>query len=166
MIRYRLLCDEGHDFDAWFRNSDDFEQQKTHMLISCPLCSSTAIDRGLMAPAIAKAKYHEEEKVATSTDISTNAQASPKNKEDANIPAALPNLQMEHIISLMRDFKKTVIENAVDVGEKFAEEARKIHYGDTDPYGIYGKATTQEVMELAEDGIDILPLPILPEERN
>ena len=141
MIRYALNCSEGHDFEGWFANSDAFESQQAGHGVGCPVCGSTAVSKALMAPAVATARRRESLRVA------------------ANVP--------EHeTIAMLRKLRKHVTENADYVGNKFAAEARRIHYNEAEKRGIYGEATSEEVRALVEDEIEFHPLPTLPEEHN
>ncbi|WP_104664399.1 DUF1178 family protein [Ensifer adhaerens] len=142
MIRYTLSCDNGHDFEGWFSSSDDFDRQVERKLVSCPACNSTTVAKQLMAPSVATARKKE----ATRAVIMDQAQ--------------------RETIAKIRELVKTVRENAEDVGERFPEEARKIHYGEAEERGLIGKATAEEAVALLEEGIAVAPLPILPDEVN
>lgn len=141
MIRFSLNCENDHDFDGWFRSSADYETQKKRGLVACPTCHSSKVEKALMAPALSSAR--KAEKVAL-----------------------VANEAQRQMMAMMKDMAQKVRENADYVGDKFAEEARKIHFGETEVRGIYGEATLDEARSLAEDGIDFMPLPILPEDRN
>lgn len=141
MIHFSLCCVEGHDFDGWFRNNDDFESQKSRGLVACPVCHSTSVEKGLMAPAIAK-------------------------KAD-NAPMALSaDAGQRKMMAQLKELSQKVRANSDYVGNKFAEEARKIHFGESDKTSIYGEATAQEATQLAEDGVSFMPLPTFPDEHN
>ncbi|MDX5594860.1 DUF1178 family protein [Pseudovibrio sp. SPO723] len=191
MINYALLCDKGHSFDAWFRNSTDFDAQAERGLISCPVCESTSISKGLMSPNVAtargKAKAREDlqrqaaaQKQATQAAPAPAAQPTPEASTPvpANVGAGAPppetegttlslnTERMKELSEAIRQFRKHVTESAENVGDKFVEEARKMHYGETEERGIYGQASLDETRELLDEGIDVLPLPALPEDRN
>jgi hypothetical protein len=142
MIRYSLFCDSGHSFEAWFASSDAFEKQKTQGSVTCPMCGSSEVDKALMAP-----------NVATS-----------RRKESVRLAANLPDRQ--EMVATLRKLRQHMTENAEYVGPKFAEEARKIHYNETEKRGIYGEASSEEASALAEEGIEFHPLPVLPEDHN
>ncbi|MGF6173913.1 DUF1178 family protein [Ensifer sp. 4252] len=142
MIRYTLSCDEGHAFEGWFSSSDDFDRQMDHKLVACPTCNSTSVAKQLMAPSVATAR-----------------------KKEATRALVMDQAQKETVAKI-RELVKTVRENAEDVGDRFPEEARKIHYGETDERGLIGKATVEEAVALLEEGIAIAPLPVLPDEVN
>jgi hypothetical protein len=141
LIRFSLHCDHAHDFEGWFRSNDDFETQRKRGFVSCPECGSQKVEKALMAPAVSTSR--KQEKVALAMG-----------EEQRKMMAAL------------KDLSQKVRENAENVGDKFAEEARKIHFGETEARGIYGAATLDEAKGLAEDGIEFMPLPVFPEDRN
>lgn len=146
MIRFSLCCAQAHRFEGWFRNSADYEMQKLRALVACPICSSTAVDKALMAPTVLTPK---------SDTICQKTHNVTKDNDQSDV-------WFETIYDAVRDLKK----HSVYVGEKFAEEARKIHFGELEPRPIYGKANTTEITSLIEDGVDVVPLPVLPEEKN
>jgi Uncharacterized protein conserved in bacteria len=141
VIRFGLICENEHEFEAWFRSGDDFEVQKSKKLVVCPVCGSQKIEKALMAPAIAT------------------------NRSSERIALAMSEEQKQALAQL-RALAKKVRENADYVGDRFPEEARKIHFGEVEPRGIYGEATPEEARSLAEDGVEFMPLPIFPEDRN
>lgn len=142
MIKYSLCCDSGHAFEGWFSGSADYEKQLASGFLSCPVCDSSSITKTLMAPAVSTARK-KEEKQAVALDLAR-----------------------QEAIAKIREAVATIKANAEDVGERFPEEARKIHYGETDARGIVGQASLVEVHELLEEGIEIAPLPVLPEDAN
>jgi hypothetical protein len=149
MIHYTLVCEAEHTFEAWFRSSGDFDAQAAKGLVSCPACGSTTVTRGLMAPAVQSAKVKDE-----------------REETSKRRSVMMPDPTQKMMLEAMREIRKKVTENATYVGDKFAEEARRMHYGEIDHQGIYGEATTEEVSELTEEGVEFQPLPVLPEERN
>ncbi|APG85594.1 hypothetical protein SAMCCGM7_Ch2863 [Sinorhizobium americanum CCGM7] len=142
MIRYNLSCDNGHGFEGWFSSSGDFERQANAHLVTCPTCGSGSVSKQLMAPTVSTAR-----------------------KKEARQALVMDQAQMETIAKL-REMVKTIRANAEDVGERFPEEARKIHYGEADQRGLIGKATAEEASALLEEGIEIAPLPVLPDDTN
>ena len=141
MIRFSLACAEEHEFEAWFRNNADYDTQKKRGLVSCPVCGSETVDKRLMAPAVSTGRRRERLALAV----------------DAEQRAAMAKLKA--LTAKLR-------ENADYVGDKFAEEARKIHFGETEARGIYGEATPDEAKDLVEDGVPFMPIPVFPEDRN
>lgn len=147
MIKYQLSCSKGHQFEAWFNNSAAFDRQAKRGLVSCADCGSTKVSKSIMAPQVARRDR------ATSTPVpAMNATAAP------TAPAEM--------VEALRKLRAAVIENAENVGPKFAEEARKIHYKETEARGIYGDASPSDVKALHEEGIECYPLPRLPEDQN
>jgi hypothetical protein len=154
MIRYRLQCDQGHAFDGWFRNADAFERQAKRKLVHCPDCGSAAVAKALMAPSVvASAAKRRGQTVA----------AEPKDGRQAQ---QVTNASQREILQMMRKLRDEVMARSEYVGPRFAEEARKIHLDESERRGIYGEATAGEVKELTEEGIEIYPLPVLPEDHN
>ena len=147
MIKYDLICGKGHEFDGWFRDSAAYDGQAMRGLVSCSVCGSSKIRKQLMAPGI---------------PAKSNRRTEPTRKMVAGPvdPRAAALLQM------MREVRKTVEANAEYVGENFADEARRIHYKEADARGIYGEATMADARELVEEGIEVHPLPHLPEDGN
>jgi len=141
LIRFSLICDNAHEFEGWFRSNDDFDTQTKRGFVDCPTCGSHKVGKALMAPAVSTGR--KQEKVAL----------------------AMGEAQKEAMAQLKAMAEK-IRENADYVGDKFAEEARKIHFGETDPRGIYGEATLEEAKSLADDGVSFMPVPVFPEDRN
>lgn len=153
MIRYDLICEKGHEFDAWFSDSVAYDKQRKRGLVECAHCSSIKIEKQLMAPNIGS-------KGNRSSDVAVPA-AAPQQMVAGQVD---PRMQM--MMQMVREFRKHVTENAENVGDKFADEARKIHYKETEARGIYGQATPDQAQELLEEGIEVHAIPILPEDRN
>ncbi|MDK4704428.1 DUF1178 family protein [Rhizobium sp. CNPSo 4062] len=142
MIRYSLTCDNAHEFEGWFSESADFDRQVASGFLTCPVCNSAAISKQLMAPSVSTARKKDE--MQTLAMDAARKEAMTKLKEAVDAIKA----------------------NAEDVGTKFPEEARKIHYGEADARGIIGKATPDEAQALVEEGIEIAAIPVLPEDIN
>lgn len=141
MIRFSLNCDRDHEFEAWFRNNDDFDRQKKRGFVECPHCGSVKVEKALMAPAISTARRQEKMALAM-------------------------NDMQKKALAEMKALSEKLRENADYVGDKFAEEARKIHFGETEARGIYGEATLEDAKSLAEDGVGFMPIPVFPDDRN
>jgi hypothetical protein len=164
MIRYDLACARGHAFDAWFRSSADYDTQAARGLLSCPMCGSAEVEKALMAPAVSTSRRR------ASTAVAAQAEAA---VADTPAPAAAPAepvaVLSEHDLKLramVRRLRAELTAKATDVGDRFADEARKMHYGEADRTSIYGRATPDEARALVEEGIEFHPLPGLPDERN
>jgi hypothetical protein len=167
MIRYRLQCQKSHEFEAWFKSSTDYERQEKRGLVSCPDCGSTKVGKALMAPGVATRKGRGD--VERQQDVRTGD--SHADQGEVTVESASPESRaraemQRQFLKLMREVRKEVETNAEYVGPKFAEEARKIHFKDAEERRIWGEATREEVRELNEDGIECLPLPPLPDDKN
>lgn len=151
MIHYALMCDKEHLFEGWFRSSADFDGQIADGLVTCPVCGSTAVTRAPMAPSVQSGRAREERAEKAERQTRT---------------VMMPDPQQKAMLEALREIRKKVTENATYVGERFAEEARKMHYGEVEHQGIWGEATSEEASSLSEEGIEFLPLPGLPDDRN
>ncbi len=148
MIRYTLRCSKGHEFETWFRSMTDYDRAVAAGEAACPVCGDTKVDKTLMAPAVA----------------GTHKEADAPKPE--RVKLAVPDPRQQAMREAIKALRQQVTEHADYVGDKFAEEARKIHYDEVEAHGIYGEATSEEAQALADEGIDFLPLPSLPEDRN
>jgi hypothetical protein len=144
MIRYSLRCDKEHEFEAWFRSSAEYDRQADAGGVPCPVCGETKVAKAPMAPAVGRADKGGDDKVQL----------------------AVADPREQALRSAIRELRKKVTEHADYVGERFADEARKIHYKEVEARGIYGEATSDEAKALSEEGIEFHPLPSVPEDRN
>jgi hypothetical protein len=129
MIVFTLRCTSGHEFEAWFRDGQAFEAQRKDGEITCPHCGDTAVEKAVMAPRLARSRE--------------TAQA----------------VSPERLRAALVELRRQVEANCDYVGDRFAEEARRIHYGETDPHGIYGEATAEESRSLSEEGVSFGRIP-------
>jgi hypothetical protein len=149
VIRYALSCEHGHAFESWFRDAAAYDEQAAAGFLACPACGSERVEKGIMAPHVAhKAERRPVPAAAEERPVSL---VSP---EDAELRAKVRALR-EHLTA-----------NADYVGPGFAEEARRIHAGESERRSIYGEASPSDARALLEEGVGILPLPVLPEEGN
>ena len=142
MIRYELSCDNGHTFEGWFGSADDFDRQQKMALVSCPTCGSAHVAKRLMAPSVSTARKKQQ-------------------RQDLAVQTG-----QREMMTKLREIVSTIRANSEDVGERFPEEARKIHYGETEQRGLIGRATADEVRDLLEEGVEVAPLPVLPDDTN
>jgi hypothetical protein len=147
MIRYDLICDKGHSFDGWFSDSAAYDKQAKRGLVSCTVCGSAKVEKQLMAPGIP-------------------AKSNRKTETPQKLAAGPIDPRAKMMMQMMREMRKTVEQNAEYVGDKFADEARKIHYKESEERGIYGEATPADAQALIEEGIEVHALPRLPEDGN
>ena len=165
MIRYTLACEQGHTFESWFQNSAAYDKQAKRGLVACPVCNSTKVEKTLMAPRLTGAKKRGDAPVpapAPAPDASAPAPAVPA----APAPVAMMSPQEHELRKKLKELREHLTKNADYVGQKFPEEARKMHYGEIEHRSIYGEASPEQAKELHEEGIEFHPLPVLPDERN
>ena len=136
MILFDLQCDKNHKFECWFASSANYEEQLKNKMIVCPYCNSTKIQKSLMAPNI-------------------NTKSAYKNSKENN----KKKLEQKNLENQIKKFRKYIEKNTDNVGKNFAEEARKIYYGETKSRPIRGESTEKEAQELAEEGITFSQLP-------
>jgi len=141
VIHFSLCCDQHHRFDGWFRSNEDFEKQCQTGLVACPVCDSVRVEKALMTPALGRTSKKE-----SAPDLIADGQ--------------------QALWQQVQEMARQIREQADYVGKDFAEQARKIHFGEVEPRAIYGEAQRAEVVSLLEDGVDIMPLPPLPEKQN
>jgi hypothetical protein len=155
MIRYNLRCERDHVFESWFQSSQAYELQEKRKLVTCPVCGSAKVERAIMAPRIASKKNKE------------TAAPQPAASTEASAPTS--TLMMAHERELrakIKELRDHIVKNADNVGERFPNEARKMHYGDIEHRPIYGEASPEEARSLIDEGVEVSPLPVLPEDRN
>jgi len=153
VILYNLVCERRHEFESWFPSSAAYDKQAKRGLISCPSCGSAKVEKAIMAPRLAR-----KDKSRSVAPAEETAQASS--------PVAMLSPQEQEFRKKLKELREHLTANADNVGKKFPEEARKMHYGEVEHRSIYGEATAQDAKALHEEGIEFHPLPVLPDERN
>jgi hypothetical protein len=143
MIKFSLQCDQGHAFESWFASGASYDSQRKRKLIDCPMCCSQKIDKQLMAPAVRTG--------SALSDVATP------------MAAGMPDAELRQKIRALHEEVKA---NTVDVGERFTEEARKMHSGEIDDRPIRGRASLADASALLSEGVPVLPLPALPDDLN
>ena len=161
MIRYALGCDNAHAFESWFPSSEAFESQRARGLVTCPVCDSGAVEKQIMAPAIAR-----QDKATARAPVPSESRPALPEAPAASQPMALLSEETQAMRAMLRAFREHVTRTAENVGPRFADEARKMHHGEIEHRSIYGEANAIEARELLEEGIEVHPLPMLPNERN
>jgi hypothetical protein len=156
MIRYSLRCERGHAFESWFQSSSAYDSQVKRKLVTCPACGSAKVEKSIMAPQIVGKKRRD------------SAAPAPAASTDVTAPASTPLMmaQERELRTKLRELRDHIVKNADNVGERFSNEARKMHYGDIEHRPIYGEASPDEARSLIEEGVEVSPLPVLPEDRN
>ena len=140
MIKYKLKCDSNHDFDSWFSSSQDYEKLKRKKLLNCPECNSSSIQKTIMSPNLSYNKSVQ------------------KDKKSAKFQKELK--------TKIKSLQKYIEKNCDNVGNKFAQEARKIHYDDKRSRGIYGTASSDQMKELTEEGIEVSSIPWIEKKEH
>jgi hypothetical protein len=161
MIRYSLVCANAHEFDSWFANSGAFDDQSERGLVACPFCDSEHVTKAIMSPRVVRTDI----KAGSLARQDSAAADSPKPAEEKR-PVALFDEKHAALRHMIRELHGKIMETTVDVGSRFPEEARRIHEGETPEQPIRGQATAEEAQALLDEGIGILPIPTLPDERN
>jgi hypothetical protein len=146
MIRFSLVCDNGHDFESWFASNESYDFQIENSLVACPHCNVLKISKAVMAPAVARGERRA---------------AEPPKQEVALIGEGDTEIRR-----MIRELHEKIVAATDDVGAQFPTEARKIHDGDAPERPIRGQASQEEARALLDEGVSILPLPILPEDRG
>jgi hypothetical protein len=156
MIRYNLRCERDHAFESWFQSSSAYETQEKRKLVNCPVCGSAKVERAIMAPQIVSKKGR---------DVAVPAPAA---ATEVTAPASTPLMmaQERELRAKLKELRDHIVKNADNVGERFPNEARKMHYGDIEHRPIYGEASPEEARSLIEEGVEVSPLPVLPDDRN
>jgi len=161
MIRYALICEKGHDFESWFQDSAAYDKQAKRGLVTCPQCGSAKVEKAIMAPRLSAAA----KKRGAPIEAPAPASATPT-APAPSAPVAMISPQEQEFRSKLKELRDHLTKNADNVGGKFPEEARKMHYGEVEHRSIYGVASPEEAQDLSEEGIEFHPLPLLPDERN
>jgi hypothetical protein len=148
MIVYELRCTAGHGFEAWFRNSEAYDQQHAAHQISCPICGIEEVSKAPMAPRIGRSKSESREPATVRNAPPAESGQGQMNPE-----------QMRIVMSKIAELNQHIAATCDYVGKAFPEEARKIHYGETEHREIYGEATPKEASELRDEGIAVAAVP-------
>jgi len=159
MIRYQLICAEGHTFEAWFGSSKGYDAQVRRKQVSCPLCGSAEVKKAIMSPRVARARSRKAPAPAE-TAVAAPAPTPPRE------PRHMLNGEQRKLLAQMRQLRDEMLSKSDYVGPRFAEEARRIHNEEAPARGIHGEATPEEVAELKEEGVEVYPVPILPDDHN
>ncbi len=154
MIRYNLVCDATHEFECWFPSSDSYEDQASRGLVACPACGSGKVSKAVMAPSVAR-----RDRAAVPAPI-------PQPTPAPDTPVRMISEPERKIREMIKALHAHVAAHSEHVGERFPEEARKIHYGEAENRSIHGQASLDEARALIEEGIEVAPLPSLPDDRN
>jgi hypothetical protein len=158
MIRYTLRCHQSHAFESWFQDSSAYDQQVKRKLVTCPVCGSADVEKAIMAPRIGSKKGRGKAPVPVETAAPAETPASES--------TPLMMAQERELRAKIKELRDHIVKNADNVGERFPNEARAMHYGDKEHRPIYGEASPEEARALIDEGVEVSPLPTLPEDRN
>ena len=159
MIRYALRCGGDHTFESWFQDSAAYDAQVRRKLVTCPVCNSTEVEKAIMAPRIVGRKERAKE---TPPPPQSPTVTEPPAAESTPLMMA----QERELRAKLKELRDHIVKNADNVGERFPNEARKMHYGEIEHRPIYGEASNEEARALIEEGVEVSPLPVLPDDRN
>lgn len=159
MIRYALACQQAHEFESWFPSAEGYEAQVARGLVTCPVCGSGKVEKQIMAPAVGRNDR-------TAARVPAPAPQPEAPQALAPQPMALLSEKEQALRAMLRAFREHVTKNSDYVGPRFVDEARKMHYGETEHRSIYGEATPVDAAALLEEGIEVHPLPLAPDDRN
>lgn len=159
MIKFALRCDRGHVFESWFRDGAAYDDLAAHGRLSCAECGSSAVAKAVMAPSVVTARAAAKRSGPTETP----ATAPPV---QAARTMAMMGPEERHLRDMVRNLHRKIAETSENVGGAFPDEARRIHEGEAPRRAIHGQATGEQVKALLEDGVPLLPIPPLPDERN
>ena len=161
MIKYQLICNQNHEFEGWFQAGTAFDAQAKSGLLRCPLCDSNQVKRALMTPNLASPKRRKAIEPPQSDPATKRVDPTPP--QQSGSPTKSEQVQAFGVaLAELRQLHHKITKDCRDVGDNFAEEARKIHYGEAEAGGIYGQTTHEEREELEDEGIDVLDMPWLP----
>jgi hypothetical protein len=164
MIHYSLVCDNKHTFESWFADSAAYDKQVKRKLVTCPHCGSAKVEKAIMAPRVADSKQKKRARRAMVSEVAASMPQAAAAAAPDNVPVVSP--QERELRAKLKALREAVTKNADNVGERFPEEARKMHYGESEHRSIYGEASPEQARDLIEEGIEVYPMPILPDDQN
>jgi hypothetical protein len=159
MIRYALACDQAHEFESWFPSAEGYDAQVARGLVACPMCGSGKVEKQIMAPSIGRKERERGAMPGPTPQPQAPEVLAPK-------PVALLSEKEQAFRAMLKAVREHVTKNSDYVGPRFVDEARKMHYGEIEHRSIYGEANPVDAAALLEEGIEVHPLPIAPDDRN
>ena len=173
MIKYALICDQGHTFESWFSNAEGYETQVKRGFVECPTCQTSQVSKAVMAPSVSTSRRKEAIRAQTVAMTAAAMQAQAASAPAASVaaaepaqPVALLDEGQQALRAMVRELHHKLTENSTDVGDRFTTEARDMQSGDAPMRPIHGRATLEEAKSLIEEGVPVMPLPSLPDEWN
>jgi hypothetical protein len=165
VIRYALVCDKNHAFESWFANSATYDRQVKRGLVTCPVCGSAKVEKAIMTPALGRTAKGKAITAPSASEAAATTESLPAPLSE-KAPVAIVSEHERELRKKLKELRDHLVKNSDYVGPKFPEEARRIHYGETEHRSIYGEASPDEAKSLHEEGVEFHPLPPLPDERN
>ena len=173
MIKYALICDQGHTFESWFSNAEGYDTQVKRGFVECPTCQTKQVSKAMMAPSVSTSRRKEAIRAQTAAmaAAATQAQAAsappaPAVATEPSQPVALLDESQQALRAMVRELHEKLTENSTDVGDRFTTDARDMQSGEAPMRAIHGRATLDEAKALIEEGVPVMPLPTLPDEWN
>ncbi len=170
MIKYALICDQGHTFESWFSNAEGYETQVKRGFVECPSCQTKQVKKAVMAPSVSTSRRKEAIRAQAAGIEAEAMQAQAATPAPAGSapaqPVALLDESQQALRAMVRELHEKLTENSTDVGDRFTTEARDMQSGDAPVRAIHGRATLEEARALVEEGVPVMPLPTLPDEWN
>jgi len=179
MIKYALICGQGHTFESWFSNAEGYDTQVKRGFVECPTCQTKQVSKAMMAPSVSTSRRKDAIRAQTAAMTAAAMQAQAQSAAAASAPAvpaaatpepaqpvALLDEGQQALRAMVRELHEKLTENSTDVGDRFTTEARDMQSGDTPLRPIHGRATLAEAKALIEEGVPVMPLPTLPDEWN
>ena len=166
MIKYALVCDQGHTFESWFSNADGYETQVKRGFVECPTCQSKQVAKAMMAPSVSTSRRKEAMRAQAASIEASAPQTAPAPPLAPAQPMALMDEGQQAMRAMVRELHQKLTENSTDVGDRFTSEARDMQNGEAPTRPIHGRATLEQAKALIEEGVPVMPLPTLPDEWN
>jgi hypothetical protein len=173
MIKYALICDQGHTFESWFSNAEGYDTQVKRGFVECPTCQTKQVSKAMMAPSVSTSRRKEAIRAQTAAMAAAAMQAqaasappAPAVATEPSQPVALLDEGQQALRAMVRELHEKLTENSTDVGDRFTTEARDMQSGEAPMRAIHGRATLDEAKALIEEGVPVMPLPTLPDEWN
>jgi hypothetical protein len=166
VISYALTCDKGHSFDSWFPDSAAYDKQVKRRLVTCPICGSHKVEKAIMAPRLARTDKRAAPREPATAPAAPSEPMPVASGPEPTQQVAMMSPQEREFRAKLKELRDHIVRNSDYVGQKFPEEARRMHYGESERRSIYGEASAEDATALAEEGIEFHQLPRLPDDRN
>jgi hypothetical protein len=166
VISYALTCESGHAFDSWFPDSAAYDKQVKRRLVTCPVCGSHKVEKAIMAPRLTRTDKRAAPREPAPAAAPPSEPMPVASGPEPTTQVAMMSPQEREFRAKLKELRDHIVRNSDYVGQKFPEEARRMHYGESERRSIYGEASAEDATALAEEGIEFHHLPRLPDDRN